>query len=69
MWSVKNFAMMTPTAIIEQSTSGYIMNPPSAKSVRRRYWEPTKTSLLVTDVEKKASRDPAWEPGGKDPAI
>ena len=40
-------AIMTPNAIMEHRTSGYIMNPPSANSVRSRYWEPTETSLLA----------------------
>ena len=30
-------AGITPTEIIEQSTSGYIMNPPSANRVSSRY--------------------------------
>ncbi len=38
MKSVNAFAMITPSAIIEHRTSGYIITPPSAKSVSSRYW-------------------------------
>ena len=46
MYSVHAFAMITPRAISEQSTSGYIIHPPSANRVNSRYWVSKRRSLL-----------------------
>jgi hypothetical protein len=36
--------MITPIAMSEQSTSGYIIHPPSVKRVISENWVPTKAN-------------------------